>query len=1230
MRHYRFLEGFARQGGIGIGLGKSEASGSSHTLAITQSDARSVVGASNGNVVITAGKDAAIVGSDVIAGRKDPNADKATTGNIDIRAQNVIIAERVDRIQQDASQRNRSSGLSVAVVGTPLDTVKNLQGAQQNPSAVSRAMGVMKELGASGLTLPQVNVSIGSQKSSAQSSSVAIASSGSSLAGAGSVRIRATGNGEKDAGGKAIDGNILASGSTITAGDAAILDAARDVTLRASTDTYQESNNASSSGWKLSSAAPTPGDIARHIGGGTHNSGVGMVPYGNQKSNSSGDVASSKQNATVVTGTTVGIRAQTGAITVAGSGIAAEKEVALSANKGRIDILSGQDTLSQRSDSSSRQLGDLGGTGYAGTVGVRSESHHADANQSTQNTIRSQIASRNGSVTLNAGEDITARGDDIPAGTDVTMIGKNVILDPGADTASQNESHRVSQYGTTLALSGYTVNAVQAVENAARAVEEKKDNRVATLYGVQAGLAITNGIQGIQTVTSGGTSPTAAVKVTARIGGGSTTSESHTQSNSHQGTTVKAGNAVTIVAKGSGQKGADGYATDGDVSGHGVQIEGKTVTLSAARDVNLESAQDRSSQDSRSSGSNAGIGVGFGLGGDQNGFTLELAASQNKTKANGESVTNHNSHVTGTDKVTVVSGRDTNLKGAQLIGKEIDGTVGRDLNIESRPDTETYHARESSSGMQASICVPPFCYGTTVHANANVNQGKTDSTYSSVQEQSGLYAGKGGFNVDVKGNTDLKGGVLASTGDADRNRLTTGTLTTSDIENKAEFSSGSSTLVGSYSGGESVKASDPNLGPVQPAHVDWGGKTNLLQGLANSIGATAAGNAQKPVDGSASGVTKSGIAAGTVTITDNAGQLWRTGKSAEESIASLNRETENANQSIGKIFDAQKVKDKQELNQLTSQVAQQLAPMVYDAVGTLSRAQPTEVKVALHAVVGGLLAKAMGGDFAAGAAGDSAATLAAELVGQQIAGNPDLQKLSKQDREALVQLAGTIVAAGAGAVAGGTRQDVGGAAAVGGLGVEYNWAMHPAQGAGVPPTPSEPRKPHATPGKPAYDGDQSTLTGTPDQSDQIKSLPFIQPLKDVLDAIGKAIGHPISIPIQVLDGLGAIISAGNSDQSQQGGLPKYVSSPKHEAGGWGTPMDLDDARAQQILGDSIQGGKQRYGVSDGKVYEFQPDNAGGWHGYPIPGNEAPASVLRQFVNRGDLSKAEYNKLVKGK
>ncbi|TYK67491.1 hypothetical protein FSY59_27180, partial [Comamonas sp. Z3] len=68
---------------------------------------------------------------------------------------------------------------------------------------------------------------------------------------------------------------------------------------------------------------------------------------------------------------------------------------------------------------------------------------------------------------------------------------------------------------------------------------------------------------------------------------------------------------------------------------------------------------------------------------------------------------------------------------------------------------------------------------------------KVNSHYQSVTEQSGIQAGDGGFQVSVKGDTDLKGGVIASTQaavDQDKNRFSTGgTLTTSDLHNSAHY-----------------------------------------------------------------------------------------------------------------------------------------------------------------------------------------------------------------------------------------------------------------------------------------------------------------------------------------------------------------------------------------------------------------------------------------------------------
>jgi filamentous hemagglutinin len=272
-------------------------------------------------------------------------------------------------------------------------------------------------------------------------------------------------------------------------------------------------------------------------------------------------------------------------------------------------------------------------------------------------------------------------------------------------------------------------------------------------------------------------------------------------------------------------------------------------------------------------------------------------------------------------------------------------------------------------------------------------------------------------------------------------------------------------------------------------------------------------------------------------------------------------------------------------------------------------------RAALHAIVGCAGAAAASQACGAGAMGAATASVLGSLLGSTAGMTPD----QKQAREGMVQ---SLVAGIAGMTGGNPATAMNGAT----FEIENNQLGV----APVPPppihSPGTPQKPFQTPGKQA-DPNEVALTGKPDQSGQNAVQVLVQPALDAIENAGTVAGAILPNPLELVQGLGAIFNNGAGDT---GGPPKYVPSPKHEAGGWGTPMDLDDARAQQVLADSIQGGKQRYGVSDGKVYEFQPDNVGGWHGYPIPGNQAPSSVLRQFVQSGDISKAEYNKLVKGK
>ena len=65
-----------------------------------------------------------------------------------------------------------------------------------------------------------------------------------------------------------------------------------------------------------------------------------------------------------------------------------------------------------------------------------------------------------------------------------------------------------------------------------------------------------------------------------------------------------------------------------------------------------------------------------------------------------------------------------------------------------------------------------------------------DQLHTSVTKQAGIYAGKEGYDIQVKNNTHLKGAVIDSQAPAEKNKLTTGTLAWENIDNKAEYKTG--------------------------------------------------------------------------------------------------------------------------------------------------------------------------------------------------------------------------------------------------------------------------------------------------------------------------------------------------------------------------------------------------------------------------------------------------------
>jgi hypothetical protein len=165
--------------------------------------------------------------------------------------------------------------------------------------------------------------------------------------------------------------------------------------------------------------------------------------------------------------------------------------------------------------------------------------------------------------------------------------------------------------------------------------------------------------------------------------------------------------------------------------------------------------------------------------------SASIGVSGSKSSGSSSETTQVNSSVTAGGTLALTSGRDASLKGAVAQGKDVIASVGRDLNVVSVQDEAS--RKSTSAGFSAGLTLSP---GVGLGANGGVNVGKGSGSSSIVSEQTALLAREGSLGATVKGNTDIKGGVIAavdgSGADSGRLSLTTGTLSASDIKDSAK------------------------------------------------------------------------------------------------------------------------------------------------------------------------------------------------------------------------------------------------------------------------------------------------------------------------------------------------------------------------------------------------------------------------------------------------------------
>ena len=561
-------------------------------------------------------------------------------------------------------------------------------------------------------------------------------------------------------------------------------------------------------------------------------------------------------------------------LTLRGSSVAGSGDVALLAGN---DLLIGTQNeynselhLKQEKKSG---LMSSGGIGFSyGTQSVKTTDTGADATQAG-----STVGSVNGDLTLRAGDNLTVTGSDLIAGRDMALSGKNVTI-----TAAENQSrqtHEVEQKtsGLTLALSGTAGSALNSVVQATQDARSAGSSRLQAMQGVKAALSGVQASQAARLDAAQGNDPANnnTVGVSLSYGSQSSKSTQRSEQTTAQGSSLTAGRDLSITAR------------EGDLNAVGSQLKaGNDVALSASRDITLQSAQNTQLLEGKNDSHGGTVGVGIGVG--SGGWGISVSASVNKGKGSesGNGTTHSETTVDAGNNLILNSGRDTTLTGAQVSGNKVVMDVGRNLTLTSEQDSDRYDSKQQNASAGGS-----FTFGSmSGSASVNLSKDKMHSNYDSVVEQTGIFAGKGGYDITVGEHTQLNGAVIGSTATADKNRLDTGTLGWGDIDNRADFKTEHQS-VGFSSGG--------SIGSQFAGNMANG----LLTGGNN--------------EGHDSSTTHAAVSDGTL-IVRNPGQQT-------QDTATLSRDVEHANQTLSPIFDKEKEQQRLQQTQLIGEIGNQVA-----------------------------------------------------------------------------------------------------------------------------------------------------------------------------------------------------------------------------------------------------------------------------------------------------------------
>ena len=577
------------------------------------------------------------------------------------------------------------------------------------------------------------------------------------------------------------------------------------------------------------------------------------------------EVHAVKAQKSIIEGNTVSIEGGKD-ISLTGSAVASTKETALSAGR-NISIHAAEETNKEIHKKQVKKSG-LIGSGLGFTIGSEKKKDSYDTEETTQR--ESTVGSVKGNVTITAGQTASVSASDIIAGKDTLITGRNVDIESKDNTYRGKEEHEYKKSGLTVSLGGAAVNAARTVAAPVKRAGEVGDGRLKALYALQAGMNVRD-IQKNQK-TDKAINKNNAVGINISLGSTGWKDHAETVTEEARGSRITAGRTAAIIAK-------------EDMTVKGSTVNAQDIHLKAGNNIHILSSENRSTTIEDYKAKSGSIGASISKGG------YGIGASYGKGKGQIEEtiLTHTPSDITAKNTATLSGGNDTLIRGGTVKGNKIIANAGR-MSIESEQDKKNYKETSKTSGLSIS-----YTPGSAVTVSGGKGKTNTDSTYESVTKQAGIYAGKEGYDIQVKNNTRLKGAVIDSQAEKEKNKLTTGALTWENIENKAEYKAKA----------HGMTASTQSASKLNPAGL----------GYVPAV----------PVKGEADSTTYSAIADSIITTTK------------EKTEKEIRHDTENALNKLSEIFDKKKIEEKQELVNLMSQTG-------FTLIGDIADRKESELK----------------------------------------------------------------------------------------------------------------------------------------------------------------------------------------------------------------------------------------------------------------------------------------------